>query len=142
MPNIHQELLIAASVEKVYEALTTQEGLSGWWAPGTTAKPEVGSVARFPFGPDYHKEMKIEVLERPSRVQWKCIEGDKEWIGTTLTFQLHGQDSATVQKSHPEASGQLRNPDGTTGTLLHFAQDNWRAYTPTFAECSYTWDGF
>jgi hypothetical protein len=53
MPNIHHEVLIEAPIEKVYNAIINQEGLSAWWTPGTSAKAEVGSIARFPFGPKY-----------------------------------------------------------------------------------------
>lgn len=53
--SIYQRLLIKVPVEKVYEALTTQEGLTGWWTPDTIAKPEKGSILRFGFGPDYFK---------------------------------------------------------------------------------------
>jgi uncharacterized protein YndB with AHSA1/START domain len=62
MKSICHRLQIQAPVEKVYEALTTQEGLSGWWTPDTIAKPETGSIARFTFD-DYFKEMKIEELK-------------------------------------------------------------------------------
>jgi uncharacterized protein YndB with AHSA1/START domain len=51
--------LIAAPAEKIYNAITSQEGLSAWWIPGVNSKPEVNSVACFPFGPDYFIEMKL-----------------------------------------------------------------------------------
>lgn len=59
MKSICHRLLIKASAETVYNALTLEEGLSAWWTPETKAKPEAGSTARFAFGPDYFKEMKI-----------------------------------------------------------------------------------
>ncbi|MEO8405379.1 MAG: hypothetical protein ABI480_12310 [Chitinophagaceae bacterium] len=79
MPNIHHELLIEASVKKVYDAITTQKGLSSWWTPDATATPEVNSIARFPFGPDYFKEMKIAELIPDKLVKWICIKGASEW---------------------------------------------------------------
>src|SRR5690606_18703433 len=65
--SIYHRLLIEAPAETVYEALTTQKGLRAWWTPDTTAKPEPGSIARFAFGPDYFKEMKIEKLNPYSK---------------------------------------------------------------------------
>jgi hypothetical protein len=56
MPNIHQEVLIAAPAKTVYDAVTTSEGLSGWWTPNSKATGQLGSIASFPFGPDYTKE--------------------------------------------------------------------------------------
>ncbi|GAA4299720.1 SRPBCC domain-containing protein [Compostibacter hankyongensis] len=116
--SICHRLLIEAPVEKVYGALTTQEGLAGWWTPDTTAKPEVGSVARFAFGPDYFKEMKITELKPYSSVKWVCLKAYPEWIGTTLNFELE-----------PHAKG----------AILSFHHDGWKEYTSEFASCSYAW---
>lgn len=143
MPNIHHELLIAAPAEKIYNAITSQEGLSAWWTPGTNAKPELNSVARFPFGPDYFKEMKIVELKPSEQVKWNCIKGDSEWIGTAISFKLEAGDKKNLLNFHPEAAGQVqqqRNHD--KGTLLIFHHDDWKEYTPMFAECNYTWGQF
>ncbi|HYI77990.1 MAG TPA: SRPBCC domain-containing protein, partial [Chryseolinea sp.] len=82
MPSIHHELLIVASAEKVYSAITSQEGLSSWWTPGVNVKHEVDSIAHFPFGTDYFKEMKITELKPSKLVKWTCVAGADEWVGT------------------------------------------------------------
>src|SRR5690349_18999015 len=102
MPNIHQELLIGTPAEKIYNSITSAEGLSAWWTPGSTAKPEAGSVGNFPFGPKYHKEMKIVELKQSELVKWKCIEGTSEWIDTSISFQLFPADKKSLLESHPE----------------------------------------
>ena len=143
MPNIHQEVLIGAPAEKVFQAITSQEGLSGWWTPKVSAKPELNSIARFPFGEDYFKEMKILELKPAEQVTWLCISGADQWIGTTLSFTLHAVDKKNIMASHYEIGGQVeqqRNFD--KGTLLVFHHDNWKEYTPMFAECSFTWGQF
>lgn len=120
MKSIYHRFLIKAPAQKVYEALTTQEGLSGWWTPETKAKPEVGSISRFAFG-DYFKEMRIETLEPSGKIKWTCIKGFEDWIGTTITFELQPNEK---------------------GTVLFFHHDNWKEYTPEFASCSYDWAMF
>jgi uncharacterized protein YndB with AHSA1/START domain len=95
MKSIRHRLLIEASAEKVYWALTTEEGLSGWWTPDTKAKAEVGSVVRFAFGPTYFKEMKVERLEPLRKVEWQCLEGYDDWIGTIVSFELKAHDRGT-----------------------------------------------
>lgn len=145
MPNIHihHEVLIGAPIEKVYKAITSQEGLSSWWTPGTSAKAEVGSVARFPFGPNYHKEMKIIELSLDQQVKWDCIAGADEWVGTRLTFTLKGGDKRSLQSGRYELGGQLEQQgDFEEGTLLIFHHDNWREDTDMYAECNYTWGQF
>jgi uncharacterized protein YndB with AHSA1/START domain len=143
MPNIHQELLIGATAEKVYHVLTSGEGLSAWWTPGAKAKAEVDSVAHIPFGPNYFKEMKITELKPAQLVKWTCLKGDREWVGTHLSFELVGGDRQSLTKSRPELQGQIEQQKNfDQGTLLIFHHDDWKDYTPTFAECSYTWGQF
>ncbi|HEY4108130.1 SRPBCC domain-containing protein [Puia sp.] len=142
MPDIHQSVLIGASAENVYRALTTQEGLAAWWTPDTTARAEVNSIARFPFGPDYFKEMKITQLKPGELVKWTCISGAAEWTGTALSFTLLPGSKATLLRLHPEAQDQIGQQSEPEGTLLIFRHDGWREDTPMFAECSYTWGQF
>lgn len=115
---IHHRLLIEKPVENVYEALTTQGGLAGWWTPDTVAKPEAGSISRFDFGPDYHKEIRVEALKPYSFVKWRCLKAFEEWIGTTMTFELE-----------PHAKG----------TILVFHHEGWETYSNEFASCSFDW---
>lgn len=142
MPNIRHALIIGASAEKVYSAITRQEGLSSWWTPDTTAKAEVGSISRFAFGPTYFKEMKITELRPSKQVKWVCITGADEWVGTTLSFTLEAGDKRTLSNSHPEAGDQLQQQDSTSVTLLSLKHDEWKDYTPMYAECNYTWGQF
>jgi uncharacterized protein YndB with AHSA1/START domain len=143
MPNIRHELLIWAPAEKVYGALTTQEGLSGWWTPDTEARPEVDSVSRFAFGPDYFKEMKITELRPSEQVKWACITGAEEWVGTTIAFKLEAGNRQTLLTTHPEAGDQIQQQKNhDKGTLLILQHDGWKDYTPMFAECNYTWGQF
>ncbi|WP_423147319.1 SRPBCC family protein [Rubrolithibacter danxiaensis] len=118
LKSICHRLLIETPVETVYGALSTREGLAGWWTPETTAKSEVGSVSRFAFGPDYFKEMKVEELKAYSRVKWLCLKAQEEWIGTTITFEL---------EPHKK------------GCIMLFHHDGWKEYTPEFSGCSYAW---
>src|SRR5215211_6165762 len=118
MPNIRHELFIGATAEHVYRAITSQEGLSAWWT-STNAKPEPDSVAHFAFGPDYFKEMKITALTPSKQVNWTCIAGADEWIGTNISFTLHADDKDTLLKIHPEAKDQIQQQrNGGNGTLL------------------------
>lgn len=142
MPNIHHAVLIGAPVEKVYNAVTSQEGLSAWWTPLTSAVPTVNSIAHFPFGDNYFKEMKITALKPFELVEWNCIKGADEWIGTNLTFKLLPVDKATLPIAYPELNGQAEQQQHEEGTLLIFHHNNWDAYTLMFAECSYTWGQF
>lgn len=117
MADIRHNVAIKATPEKIYEAITTQEGLANWWAKQTTAKPELGFVNVFIFG-KYRNEMKVTELVPNQKTAWECISSIDEWIGTKIVFDLEEKDGKTV---------------------LRFAQEGWRAVTDTFAGCNYDW---
>src|ERR1700735_499700 len=118
MPNIHQAVLVSAPIEAVYRAISTQEGLSGWWTPDVKASAEVNTIARFRFGPDYFKDMKIVELESNASVRWVCMQGADEWIGTTLSFNLEAGDTGTLSSVHPELKDQVQQASKGGQTLL------------------------
>jgi uncharacterized protein YndB with AHSA1/START domain len=136
-------LLIGSPAEKIYSAITSQEGLSAWWTPGAKAKPQRNSVVRFAFGPDYFKEMKITELEPAKQVKWTCVTGADEWIGTNIVFKLQPGDKEPLLRAHPEMEDQIQQERSVNkGTLSIFHHDGWKEYTPMFAECNYTWGRF
>lgn len=118
MPNIKHYLSISSPVDKVYRAVTEQEGLAGWWTLETRAKPEVGFINEFKFGEKYLNKMRITEIQPNKRVSWLCIVGDKEWVGTKFIFDLEEKDGATI---------------------LRFAQNDWKDETDFFASCNFRW---
>ena len=118
MPSIKHYLVIKAVAEKVYTALSKTEGLCGWWTVEAKADERVGGTAEFIFGERYYNKMKITNLLNSKKVEWKCLEGDKEWIGTTFLFDLEEKDGSTI---------------------LRFSQNNWKEETDFFASCNYNW---
>ena len=142
MPEIHQKLFIGAGAEKIYAALTRQEGLAAWWTPGAETSAAEDLIARFPFGNGYFKEMKITGIRPPKSVQWLCMAGSEEWMGTRLFFELEHGDKRDLLASQPEMQDQLEQHGADEGTLLTFRHEGWKEYSAMFAECSYTWGRF
>ena len=118
MASIKHYLIIKTPPEKVYEAVTTTGGIKGWWTLDAIADEKVGGVAEFIFGERYHNKMQITELEQNKRVEWKCFQGDKEWIATTVEFDIEAKDKDTV---------------------LRFTHGNWREETDFFASCNFNW---
>jgi uncharacterized protein YndB with AHSA1/START domain len=92
---LHRVGVNTPSPDKVYEALTTIEGLAGWWTDDTTGTAEVGGVVQFRFPPG---GFDMEVVEqRPNEsVEWKVVDGPEEWIGTTVNWQLRQDGDYTI----------------------------------------------
>ncbi len=143
MASIRQAVLIGADIGAVFAALTRREGLAAWWTPNVEAVPEVGSMARFRFGPVYEKAMLIEALEPGALVRWRCTGGAEEWIGTSISFALEAGTPDALRAAYVEIGGQAEQlADGPAVTLVRFAHEGWAAETLGFAECSYTWGRF
>jgi uncharacterized protein YndB with AHSA1/START domain len=117
MNDIRLNVSIKAAPDKIFNAITTQQGLESWWAKQTTAKPEVGFVNTFTFG-KFKNEMKVTELIPNKKVKWSCIASIDEWIGTEISFDLEEKDGRTI---------------------LRFAHSDWRSVTDTFAGCTYDW---
>jgi uncharacterized protein YndB with AHSA1/START domain/predicted enzyme related to lactoylglutathione lyase len=118
MPAIQHQVLIRSDPAKIYEALTTQEGLSLWWTADCAARPEVGSVNEFRFGGLVENRMRVSVLEPSRRVEWECLQSVPGWIGTRITFDI-------AQK------GGL--------TFLNFRHEGYQEEGEFFANCSFNW---
>ena len=92
---LHRVGVENATPEQVYDALTTVEGLAGWWTDDTTGSTEVGGVIEFRFPPGGF-DMEV-VDQRPAeRVTWKVVDGPEEWVGTTVDWRLRRDGDYTV----------------------------------------------
>ena len=85
----------SSSANAVYQALTTVEGLSGWWTTTTEGTSDIGGVLRFRFG-NGGFDMKVLELHPARRVLWQVIDGPEEWLGTTISFDLEQRADWTI----------------------------------------------
>src|SRR6185369_2149863 len=91
-------ITIAAPPEKIYRALTTEDGIRGWWTTDVSMHERVNGRAMFGF--ENHAvvfKMQIEELQLSSLVRWRCDGGNQpEWVGTTIEFRLLPQPDGEV----------------------------------------------
>jgi uncharacterized protein YndB with AHSA1/START domain len=82
---------INASVDKVFETLTTLEGNQRWWDSNATGDAKKGGTLTF------FKNFDFQVVEaRPGElVKWKCVRGAEEWLGTEISFELARRNDQT-----------------------------------------------
>jgi uncharacterized protein YndB with AHSA1/START domain len=114
---LHRVGVENASPEKVYDTLTTVDGLAGWWTDDTKGVAEVGGVLQFRF-PAGGFDMEV-IEQRPSEhVKWKVVDGPQEWVGTTIDWQLR--------------------PEGDN-TILLFKHQGWKEPVEFMHHCSTKW---
>jgi uncharacterized protein YndB with AHSA1/START domain len=126
MVDIIHRIGIKAPVSKVYDAVSTVEGVAGWWSRETTGESKLGGTSHVRFHSPEGKEIGHVVFDfaelRPNReARWRITAGPDEWVGTDVTFAL-AQDGDC--------------------TLIVFGHRNWREAVEFTAHCSMKWATF
>src|SRR5918996_2418451 len=111
---------VDADAGTVYKALATSAGVNGWWSNHTEGPDGVGSTMKVSF-PDVPMTFDFEVSEEVAneRVNWRCLAGPPEWIGTQISFDVQ--------------SGE----DGNVSVL--FTHDGWKTTEESFPFIAYSW---
>jgi len=126
MVNIVHRIGIKAPIQKVYEALATIEGISGWWTQHTSGTAEIGKTIVVRFLSLEGKEigsmdMEVKALEPGKKVQWTFTDGPAEWIRTDVVFDLYQEEDYTI---------------------VLFSHRNWIEEVEFTAHCSMKWGIF
>ena len=109
-----------ATPMQVYDALTTLDGLSGWWTESTSGSTDLGGVIEFRFGPGGF-DMEVAELDPGRRVRWQVIDGPPEWIGTSILWELRRDGDYTI---------------------VMFTHEGWREPVEFMHHCSTKWATF
>jgi uncharacterized protein YndB with AHSA1/START domain len=126
MVDIIHRIGIKSPAAQVYNALTTLEGLAGWWTEDVTGDARLGGKIEFSFLTKSgvllgRMVMEVQELGEYTNVRWRCVEGPEEWVGTDITFQLSEQDAQTI---------------------VLFGHRNWREAVEAAYHCSMKWATF
>lgn len=120
MLNILHRIGIKAPPNAVLGALTTFEGLSGWWTEDTKGDGRAGGELAFTFAERGFFRMKV-LKAQPDHVVWEVIDGAAEWIGTKINWEL-------------KTSGDF--------TVILFSHTGWREPVEFMHHCSTKWASF
>ena len=126
MADIIHRIGIKAPISAVYEAVSTVDGVAGWWTKDTTGNAGLGGSMkvrfRSPTGAEVGKMgFDLLTLTADKEVRWRFTSGPEEWIGSDVTFTLSEADGMTV---------------------VLFGHRNWREAGEFMAHCSMKWATF
>lgn len=118
MANIlHRIAVKVTDPNLVYNALTTLEGLRGWWTEDTSGNPgKVDGTIAFRFAAGGF-DMQVKALSR-ELVQWEVIAGEPQWIGSVISWQLKQSDDYVI---------------------ILFKHEGWKEVTEFMHHCSTKW---
>ncbi len=115
MPNILHRIGIAAEPMRVFDVLTTVEGIRGWWSSDTYGEASEGGAFQF-------RQNRLEVIHAdPCLVKWRYSGSAEDWVGTEIVFRLEWRD------------GQ---------TMVLFSHEGWREPNEFMHHCSTKWATF
>jgi uncharacterized protein YndB with AHSA1/START domain len=92
---LHRIAVQNTAPDTVYDALTTIEGLAGWWTETTTGDAAAGGTIAFRFPPGGF-DMKVLGCTPGEQVTWEVVDGPAEWVGTTVDWKLRRDRDWTV----------------------------------------------
>lgn len=97
MPEIMHLIKIRATQDRIYRALSTEEGIRDWWTRDAALDPKVGGNGEFGFyGHRMVIKVKVAELAPPKHVTWKPVSSTGgSFDGTTISFDLKSQDGVT-----------------------------------------------
>src|SRR4051794_41979349 len=90
-----------ATPDAVYEALTTVEGLAGWWTDDVQGSSEVGGVLEFRFPPIGGFDMEVLELRPGERVAWRGGGGPGGGVGAASGVGPRPGGGASVRPFAP-----------------------------------------
>ena len=88
MSDILHRYPVNASAKKVYNAITSPEGLNSWWTLKSEGSPVKGSIYRFFFEEAYDWYASVEDAQQDTLIRWKFSEAEPDWTGTRLEMRL------------------------------------------------------
>jgi uncharacterized protein YndB with AHSA1/START domain len=100
MPDIYHNFPINAPAQKVFDAVSTAEGLDHWWTKTCEATPGEGSEYKMGFGPGYSWKAVASQWQPNTGFELKLIDADQDWLGTRIGFQLSEKDGVTEVRFH------------------------------------------
>ncbi len=127
MVDIIHRVGIKAPISKVYAALSTVEGIAGWWTKETSGLSKIGGTIEVRFLSADGKEigsmnMEVIALDPNKKVHWRFKSGPKEWIGTDAIFNLSQEGDYTIvlfgHKNWREASRVYLSLQHEMGNVL------------------------
>jgi uncharacterized protein YndB with AHSA1/START domain len=97
VPEIMHLIKIRAAQDKVYQAVSTAEGIRDWWTRDAALDPKVGGNGEFGFyGQRMVIKVKIAELTPPRHVAWDSVSSTGGGFdGTTISFDLKSEDGVT-----------------------------------------------
>ncbi|TQV88334.1 SRPBCC family protein [Aliikangiella coralliicola] len=134
MAKVKHKVGIEGAIDDVFLTLTTNEGLSGWWASSTDIVAEIGGKIDLTFTDLAILNFEYQDIQVNSKVKLKCVKGPGPWQNSQLLFELEQvENQVFVTLTH-------QNDNATEDDFLYFST-KWVCYLLSLKELVETGKG-
>jgi uncharacterized protein YndB with AHSA1/START domain len=116
--DILHDFSINTSPDRVFEAVSTPEGLDRWWTKRSAGTATPGAEFELWFGPEYDWRARVTGFVPNAEFELEITRADADWTGTRVGFRLHG---------------------GRGTTQVRFSHTGWASANEHFRVSSYCW---
>ncbi|MFZ1751812.1 MAG: SRPBCC domain-containing protein [Saprospiraceae bacterium] len=95
MADIFFNFPINAPIDKVYNTVSTPEGLDKWWTKASKGNVAIGETFHFHFEPDYHWTAVVSKHLTNKEFELTMQISDEDWQGSKVGFCLTDKDNIT-----------------------------------------------
>src|SRR5262245_47452650 len=95
MPDILHDLPIKATIERVFDAVSTPKGLDAWWTLRSKGIPRENEDYVLWFGPEYDWRARVTRSTPSSEFELEVTRAHDDWVGTRVGFRLQPRDDRT-----------------------------------------------
>ncbi len=100
MPDIVHDFPIFVPPTRVFETISSPEGLDQWWTKTSAGTPAVGASYELGFGPQHQWVATVANLETDTVFALEFVEADADWIGSQMGFALSPIENGTQVRFH------------------------------------------
>ena len=97
MPDIVMSCNKDTDAEAVYRAITTTDGVTGWFTAEAQIGEEVGGhhLLTFP-GMPFPWNLRVDETDPPRRLTLSVLAGPPPWEGTTMTYEIVDREEGGI----------------------------------------------
>jgi len=132
MAKVSHEIRVKAPRDRVFQALSTAEGLKGWYTAHVEGDILEGKEAIFRFTDKEPFRWRFAKLSPNRPIHWECVEGPGAAAGTSVMFRLkETPDKRTLVEFDHEGWPEAHEALTTCNTLWGILMGHLKNYAET-----------
>ncbi len=100
MPDILHDLPIKASTDRVFQMMSTPQGLNQWWTKRSSGNPAVGAEYELWFAPGYDWRAVVTRCDSDAEFEFEMTRADTDWNKTHVGISLEDRGETTWLSFH------------------------------------------